>query len=283
MFYWRPFGSDESCQRDAHSWPEKLTSWQAPRPNCAHQLAAFASASACGAILRFEEQEPSAVKPIASHGRSVEAAFGWLDSGPGMGAGLGVTSSIFGGAGIGGGAGRPGAGSGTGDPVDVRAMTKASSGWDNVSEASACRAGEAAIREVVIATADDGAMGRTARIVQVNFKSTSGLSSVSRDRNVPRIRAHHKGRKSKLPWIFGPPLRSWFQAFLMVSKVAGLGLPSIASAFALAAPILKASGPLSLLRDLRWRSRRSLKSSLSSAISAVALVRVECGDGHAAA
>jgi len=170
MFYWRPFGSDESCQRDAHSWPEKLTSWQAPRPNCAHQLAAFASASACGAILRFEEQEPSAVKPIASHGRSVEAAFGWLDSGPGMGAGLGVTSSIFGGAGIGGGAGRPGAGSGTGDPVDVRAMTKASSGWDNVSEASACRAGEAAIREVVIATADDGAMGRTARIVQVNSR-----------------------------------------------------------------------------------------------------------------
>jgi hypothetical protein len=185
-----------------HSWPEKLTTWQAPRSNCAHPLAAFASASACKDILKFEEQESSAVKPIAPHGMSVEAAFGWLSRDAGIGMGLGATQSVLGGAGIGAGAGRLGAagGSGSEDPVDVCAMANPSSG--QVSEPSAGRAGAAAIGEVVIAPANDNAMGRTARIVQVNFKSTSGLSSVSRDRNVPRIPAHHKGRKPRLPLDF---------------------------------------------------------------------------------
>src|SRR4029077_19950124 len=134
---------------------------------------------------------------------SLKAAFGWLGSGAGMGTGLGGTSSIFGGAGMGAGAGRLGAGAGeSGELSDVCAMTNPSRGSNNVSEASASRTGAAAIREVVIAPANDNAKGRTARIVQVNFKSTSGLSSVSRDRNVPRIPAYHKGRKPKLPWIF---------------------------------------------------------------------------------
>jgi hypothetical protein len=66
-----------------HSWPEKLTTRQAPRPNCAHPFVALASVSACRAILQFEEWEPPAVKPIARHGASVEAAFGWPGSGPG--------------------------------------------------------------------------------------------------------------------------------------------------------------------------------------------------------
>lgn len=201
-----------------YSWPEKLTTWQAPRSNCAHPLAAFASASACKDILKFEEQEPSAVKPIAPHGMSVEAAFGWLGRDAGIGAGLGATQSVLGRAGIGAGAGRLGAagGGGSGDPIDVCAMANPSSGRDNISEPSACRAGAAAIGEVVIALANDNAMGRTARIVQVNFKSTSGLSSVSRDRNVPRIPAHHKRWKPRLPWIFDQEVRVLLASFLTV-------------------------------------------------------------------
>lgn len=79
----------------------------------------------------------------------------------------------------------------------------------------------AAIGEVVIAPANDNALGRMARIVQVNFKSTSGLSSVSRDRNVPRIPAHHKRSKPRSLEFSTKRFRSCLQAFLTASTVAG--------------------------------------------------------------
>ena len=56
----------------AHSWPEKLTTSQPPRPNRAHCRYTFASASGCEAIFQVVEKEPSAVKAIAPQETSDE-------------------------------------------------------------------------------------------------------------------------------------------------------------------------------------------------------------------
>jgi hypothetical protein len=205
----------------AHSCPEKLTTWQPPRPNCAHPLATLASASACEGIFQVDEYEPSAVKPIAPHPSSVEVVLGWLGAG-GVGATLGGRGAIHGtGAGRLGGGG----GAGSGEPIDVCAITRLLEGWPNASEAKAYCSGSAAIREVAIATASDDAIGRTARI----FRAASGLSSsVFWKGNVPRIPRPDKSRKPPVRQNFGHLAEHPRQHGLMVSaaraRSAGLNL-----------------------------------------------------------